>query len=154
MLEQIWSWIQAHEGLTAALAGGSVLMFVGSLLALPWLVARLPVDYFVDPRRHASRLRRFHPVLNLTLLLFKNLLGWVLLLAGVAMLVLPGQGILTILMGVVLSDFPGKFTLERRLACTPAVFRAINWLRERAGRGPVLPPRHPDGSPCAGVASD
>lgn len=139
------SWVEVHQGWLLALAGLSVLTFFGSLIALPFLLARIPEDYFVDPQRHASRLRRLHPVVYLTLRALKNLLGWVLVLAGILMLVLPGQGILTIIMGLVLSDFPGKFTLERRLASKPRILGAINWIRRRSGRRALLPPRKSTG---------
>jgi hypothetical protein len=59
------------------------------------------------------------------------------MLAGVAMLVLPGQGLLTLLMGFLLVDFPGKYRLERWLFARPIVRRPINWLRHRAGRVPL-----------------
>jgi hypothetical protein len=62
----------------------------------------------------------------------KNLLGILIVLAGVAMLLLPGQGILTILIGLMLLDLPGKRRLERRLVQQPSVWRAINWMRAKA----------------------
>jgi hypothetical protein len=148
MIETIWNWAASHEWLMGGLTLASLAMFVGSLLALPFLVARLPADYFADPRRHTSRLRRLHPLVYLAALVLKNLLGWVLVLAGIVMLVLPGQGLITILIGLVLSDFPGKFALERRLACTPAIFNALNWLRRRAGHAPLQAPLDQDGRPC------
>jgi hypothetical protein len=135
------SWIEAHQGLLLSLAGLSVLMFVGSLLSLPFLLARIPEDYFVDPHRHSARLKSLHPVVYLSLRLFKNLVGWVLVLAGILMLVLPGQGILTIIMGLVLSDFPGKYALERRLASKRRVLNGINWIRRRGGHAPLVPPQ-------------
>lgn len=60
------------------------------------------------------------------------------------MLVLPGQGLVTILAGLLLLDFPGKFKLERALVRQPAVMNALNWIRVRRGRPPlqVPPPRH------------
>jgi hypothetical protein len=116
-------------------------MFVGSLLSLPFLLARIPEDYFTDPQRHAARLKSLHPVVYLSLRLLKNLLGWVLVLAGILMLVLPGQGILTIIMGLVLSDFPGKFALERRLASDRRILCGINWIRRRSGHTPIVPPQ-------------
>jgi drug/metabolite transporter (DMT)-like permease len=64
--------------------------------------------------------------------MLKNLLGIIFILAGVAMLILPGQGILTILLGIMLMNFPGKHTLERRIVQQPAVLRAINWMRTKA----------------------
>jgi hypothetical protein len=73
-------------------------------------------------------------------LVVKNLIGFILILAGIAMLVLPGQGVLTIVVGMVLMNFPGKFRLERWLATRPPVWRSLNWLRKKATR-PVL--EHP-----------
>jgi hypothetical protein len=141
MIDMIW--IDGHQGLLLSLAGLSVLMFVGSLIALPILLARIPEDYFVDPKRHATRLKRLHPLVYLSLRVLKNLVGWVLVLAGILMLVLPGQGILTIIMGLVLSDFPGKFALERRLASNHRILSGINWIRRRSGHAPLLPPQIP-----------
>jgi hypothetical protein len=66
------------------------------------------------------------------------LIGCVLLLAGIAMLVLPGQGILTMLIGVSLMDIPGKRKLERRLIGRPAVLRTINKIRAKFGREPLV----------------
>ncbi len=56
------------------------------------------------------------------------------------MLVLPGQGILTLLLGIALTDVPGKWKLMRILARRPNVMKALNWMRERAGQPPLLPP--------------
>ena len=139
-------WVRSHEVLLGWLSVLSVLMFVGSLTAIPWLAVRIPADYFAR-RQHllADRLQPLHPVLRWLLLSLKNALGVVLVLAGVAMLVLPGQGILTILMGLMMLDFPGKFTLELRLVRQPLVIGAINWIRVKAGRPPLELPEG-DGS--------
>lgn len=114
----------------------SLVTFVVSLLSLPWLVALIPEDYF-QPKRRQALSKRSHPALRLFLLTAKNLLGGVLLLGGTIMLFLPGQGLLTIAMGLILMDYPGKFRLERRLASKPAVFNGLNWLRGRANK-PLL----------------
>jgi hypothetical protein len=63
--------------------------------------------------------------------------GVIFILGGLAMLVLPGQGLLTIVIGVSLLDFPGKRVLERRLLSRPMVLQAINRLRQRFGRPPL-----------------
>ena len=70
------------------------------------------------------------------MLVIRNVLGWVFVVAGIAMLVLPGQGLLSIIAGLVLIDFPGKHRLERRLLASHVVRDAMNWLRRRAGRPP------------------
>jgi hypothetical protein len=53
------------------------------------------------------------------------------------MLVLPGQGILTMLIGISLVDFPGKRQLERKLIGQPAVLNTINRVREKFGQPPL-----------------
>ena len=70
-------------------------------------------------------------------LVVRNVLGWMFVLAGIAMLVLPGQGLLSIIAGLVLIDFPGKRRFERRLLASHVVRDAMNWLR-RQGRPAAL----------------
>jgi hypothetical protein len=72
------------------------------------------------------------------LVIGKSLLGYVFIAAGVLMLVLPGQGMLTILVGIILVDFPGKYRLERWIVTRRPVLRFINRLRRRAGRAPLV----------------
>ena len=72
------------------------------------------------------------------LLTGKNALGIVLVVAGIAMLVLPGQGILTILAGILLLNFPGRHRFEHWIVSRPPVFRSINWLRRRNGQPPLV----------------
>lgn len=114
----------------------SVVLFVASLVVVPWLVARLPADYFAHSEREHPP--PAHPAWRLTVLVAKNLLGAALVLAGIAMLVLPGQGILSILAGVMLMDFPGKYQLERRIVGQPTVLAALNWIRARAHKPPLV----------------
>lgn len=119
---------------------GSVVTLVASALLLPLIVARMPADYFVTKR--GGSFGQAHPALRIAYHGFKNLIGGVLLLAGIAMLVLPGQGLLTILASLSLLDFPGKRALELRIVRLRGISRAIAWLRRRAGRPPLeLPER-------------
>lgn len=119
----------------------SVITFIASLLIIPVIVSRIPDDYFVNRERYRSQFKRLHPVAYIALLIVKNLFGGLIVLSGIAMLVLPGQGILTVLIGISLMNFPGKYTLERRLVSQPRVFKAINWIRKRAGKHKLM---HPD----------
>ena len=89
----------------------------------------------------AASWRKQHPVTRYVLRGIKNVAGLIFLLAGIAMLVLPGQGLLTILIGVSLLDFPGKRRLELYLVQKRPVLRAINWIREKAQRPPLIVPR-------------
>jgi hypothetical protein len=115
---------------------------VAAILFGPLLAARIPVDYFAGAVR-PHPVRR-HPVLHWTLRVVKTALGVVCIPAGIAMIALPGPGILTILLGVMLLEFPGKFRLERAIVRKPFVLKALNALRRRAGAPPLIPPG-PDG---------
>jgi len=119
----------------------SIVSFVASVIAVPWILIRLPRDYFCEsyPR---TWLKDHHPVLRLIALVLKNLVGWILLLGGLAMLVLPGQGLLTMLIGVSLMDFPGKRAIERKLVSRPLILQAINRVRQRFDRPPLLIEEH------------
>ena len=64
------------------------------------------------------------------------------------MLILPGQGLLTIVIGIFVADFPGKQTLERRLVANNKVFRAINWIRAKKG---VAALSYPEGYPESNI---
>ncbi len=130
-------WIRSQNMVLWWLALGSAITFIGTLVLVPILVVRIPEDYFVSRKRSRSSWRSMHPVPGLALLVAKNVCGALLVLAGLAMLVLPGQGILTIVLGIMLLNFPGKYRFERRLARLRLVSRSINWMRNRAGYPPL-----------------
>ena len=110
----------------------SAALFVLTPLAVLWIVVRLPVDYFAAKRRPNDD-GPLPAMLRPVLIVAKNVAGFVLVVAGLVMLVVPGQGLLTIVIGLMLLDFPGKFRLERWLVTRPKVWQSINWLRRRAG---------------------
>ena len=124
-------------GLTIAIAMTTAAI---SIVSVGFVLARIPADYFVNPeaRRPIDR----HPVLRVLFLIGKNLFGLFLIILGIVLSLpgVPGQGLLTILMGVALVDFPGKFRAERWLLTRPVVLRNINRLRARVGRPPLLVP--------------
>jgi hypothetical protein len=127
-----------------ALLWWSFAISLGLLLLTPvvvaWVVVDLPKDYFTTKkRRHTGWLKKY-PAMQPAIAMAKNLLGIVLVLAGIVMLVVPGQGVLTLVAGTMLIDFPGKYGLERWLATRPPVWRSVNWLRKRAGREPLESP--------------
>lgn len=130
-------WFQDHPVVSTFIVAASVAMFILGLVAAPFIVRRIPADYFTHDRRPPGRFARQHWLLRLVLLIFKNLLAVVLILAGIAMLVLPGQGLLTLLVGFVLLDLPGKYHLEKRLTRQRNVHKTINWLRQRKGIAPL-----------------
>jgi len=130
-------WLHLSGGKIWWIAGASFLTFAAFLIAAPLFVVRIPADYFASGKRPRKLWARRHPALRAALLIGKNALGLVFLLAGLAMLVLPGQGVLTILAGLMLLDFPGKHKLVRWVVGRPGVLGTLNWLRRRAGRPPL-----------------
>ncbi len=79
-----------------ALGGLSAVMLVGALVLLPWVLARLPANWFEQappPFRERLKAQPLRAGLRL-------LLGSALVALGVALLVLPGQGLLTPLAGL------------------------------------------------------
>ena len=131
-------YIQTHETAMLWLAVGSAASFIGTLVLVPFLVVRIPEDYFSHTRRHHPPWAHHHPLIRAILLLLKNLLGVIFVFAGILMLVLPGQGLLTIVIGIILLDFPGKFRLERWIISHQPILKSINWLRVRAKRRPLI----------------
>ena len=119
------------------LAVSSLFMFVGTLIAIPVILVRLPADYF-DIRKSRPWMEAHHPILRVIGHLVKNLVGLVFVLAGLAMLLLPGQGVLTILIGLSLLEFPGKRRLEARLVGQPTVLSTINKMRAKFGKPPLI----------------
>ena len=120
----------------------SVTLFLGTLLASLGLVAffltRLPPSYF-----HPSYDRRFahdrHWVMYSCRVLVKNVVGALLVILGIVMALpgVPGQGLLTILVGVMLIDFPGKRALECKIIRQPRVLRTVNRLRRAFSKPPL-----------------
>jgi len=66
------------------------------------------------------------------------ILGVILILCGIAMLVLPGQGIITLLIGLSLVPFPGKNKLEQNLLARKSVQSTLNWIRVKANKEPFI----------------
>lgn len=137
-------WTQAVAAWTlqpvvlTTLVSVSVLLFVLSLIGLPLVLTRMPTDFFSRPERRRRKLaERQRPLWFVVLRSLKNALGGVLLLLGLLMLVMPGQGLLTIFVAILLLDFPGKRRLQRWIISLPSVHRPVNALRRRNGLPPL-----------------
>jgi len=90
----------------------------------------LPANYFARTLAERQEYRREHWAWYLA----RNVLGVLILVAGVVMLFMPGQGLLAILVGVMLVDFPGRRTVVRKIIERRGVMSAANRLRARFGR--------------------
>lgn len=138
-LEAIAEGFRAHSALAGRIALISFGVAVIYAVVMFWALAWMRPDYFVR-RRDASERSVEHPLLRPLWHIFKNLIGALLLLTGIAMIVLPGQGMLTILVALTLLDFPGKRRLILRIVRLKRVHSAIDWIRRRAGRPPIVLP--------------
>jgi hypothetical protein len=136
----MFTWIDDNQPILWSLGAASIALFIASLIVIPALVVRIRPDYFIHDKRPPRRWVNSSPMVRTFIVVGKNVLGIVLMIAGVAMLALPGQGLLTILVGFLLVDFPGKYRVEQWLVSRRVISRPINWLRHRAGRLPMQIP--------------
>ena len=130
-------WLQIDQNTMWWMIGASILTFLAFLIIVPILIVRIPSDYFSHGRFHRRLWTNHHLSLRMILLIGKNILGCIFIAAGLLMLLLPGQGLLTILAGIMLLDFPGKYRLVRSIVARPQVLQTLNWLRRRAGKSPL-----------------
>jgi len=127
-----WSW------LVPWLFGISVIAFIGSIVGVWIVLIRLPEDYLVRERAPES-VGLHRPLKRLIRKIIKNMAGVGFLIAGIGMLFTPGQGILCIVVGITLMDFPGKKKLIRKILAYPKVLNAVNKLRTKAHKPPLRP---------------
>ena len=109
----------------------SVMTFFASLLGVPWLILRMSPEYFIRHRIEVRKRHNRHPVLTVLLYCIRNVVGVLLLAAGSAMLILPGQGLLTLLIGLSVMDFPGKHYLLERCIKIDTIRHSLNWIRRK-----------------------
>jgi len=132
-------WVHGHERLMWWLVAISALTFVVSIVAVPWMLVRIPSRYFMTTTHEHPWADR-HPLIRHSFTIGKNLLGLIFVALGVLMLILPGQGVLTILAGLVLLDFPGKHRALLWTISRPAVLKSVNWIRDKAKHEPLVVP--------------
>lgn len=136
-MDTISAWVtiahdfaQRHPEVLWTLAASSGVLVVISLALTPLVVRLLPGDYFLQNQQH--RRTRKHPVVYVC----KQSAGLLLLVLGLLMLVLPGQGLLTILASLFVLDFPGKIALLRNLIERFQLLPVLNRIRTRHGIQP------------------
>lgn len=138
----IWDWIQQFwESLTWGRIALGLSFTVITIIASYGLIVigmiKIPADYFsskyvteINQDRHFS--------LRWATFLTKNLIGFLMIIAGVIMIFTPGPGVPTILLGLILMDIPGKRPLEAKLIQRPMVLSAVNDLRAKYNKPPLI----------------
>lgn len=134
MFEAVTSWLEAHRAITVSVVLVSAALAIGTAVALPWIVASLPTEFFSSPRPISPPWVRRHPAVRWGVRILRNVGGALLIVVGLGLLVLPGQGLLMIVVGLALVQFPGKRRVELWLVHRRRVWRALNWVRRRMGK--------------------
>ncbi|MCK4784311.1 MAG: hypothetical protein KAV87_11210 [Desulfobacteraceae bacterium] len=137
----ILEWVRGQETVLWLIGILSMVTLLGTLIVIPIIVIHIPANYFSRERQDRSGYHRRYSLIRLPGLVLKNILGIVFVVAGFAMLLLPGQGFITILIGIMLLNFPGKHALEQRIVRQPTVLRAINWMRAKANKAALQVPK-------------
>ncbi len=127
MLERFYNLFIEYQDWLTYLTLVSLALLIISILLIPKIIAAIPTDYFA----HTYKPRLPFSITRLIINSIKNILGSILIMCGIFMLVLPGQGLLTIFVGLLLLKFPGKYKLERYLIRKPAIYNSLNWIRRR-----------------------
>lgn len=110
-----------------------------SFVSIAIVMVKIPPTYFSIHHR-----RDFLPgsswFVRSGAVVLKNILGAFLVILGVLLSLpgVPGQGVLTILLGLIMLDIPGKRPLEAKIIQRPAVLAAINRLRAKYGKPPLI----------------
>jgi hypothetical protein len=136
-LSDVWS----------SLTLGNVLLAVGlflvslavSLATVAVVMVKIPPTYFSVHHRREFLTDR-HWLVRSGAVILKNLLGLLLIVVGILLSLpgVPGQGILTILLGLIMLDIPGKRPLEARIIQRPTILAAINNLRSKYNKPPLI----------------
>ncbi len=129
MYELATHTINHYSDWLSYLALGSIIFLLLSIILVPKWIARIPHDYFTFRQRKSCN--ESPGVRQVFVSIAKNLTGLVLVISGAIMLLLPGQGLLTMFAGLLLLNFPGKYRLERALIKNPTILAGINWIRRK-----------------------
>ena len=117
-------------------------IFLGSFFAnlgiVSFILVKLPADHFSKSRKTKFWSGK-RPWLHAVKVIGKNIAGILLVALGVVLSLpgVPGQGLLTVLLGIMLLDFPGRDRLEQKLLSRPSIVNSINKLRGRFGKKPL-----------------
>jgi hypothetical protein len=133
-------WIRTNPEVGGWIALGSICLVVIYAGIMVIAIIRMSPDYFSSGSPAPGTLRQRKPVLRLSLKIFKTFLGLALLVTGTAMLVLPGQGLMTIAIAISFMEFPGKRRLLVTIVNRGEIINALNNIRRKAGKEPLQAP--------------
>lgn len=126
-----WDWISDNYRLIQWIGIASVLLFFLSLFILRCVIVQLPDDYFLNDSSVLNK--RSGNLIDLVLRVAKNLFGFLLIICGIILLFIPGQGLVTIVLGAWIMDLPWIIKIKRKFVYSRLVKRTLNWIRSKNG---------------------
>ena len=137
MMKQITLWIDSHAPLLLSITILSLIMFIATIIAIPIFFVAIPYDFFAHREKRFPILKNTHPALRILIIILKNIIGSIFLLLGFIMLFLPGQGLLTILVGISFIDFAGKRKFILKIIQNEKVLNSLNKIRKHFNKKPL-----------------
>ena len=132
-------WQALSWGTIGIAVGAFLLSFALSFVAIAIVLVKIPANYFSSHYKED-----FMPdspwMVRWGVVVIKNIFGVILILLGIMLSLpgVPGQGILTILLGLIMLDIPGKRPLEAKIINRPNVLSVANKLRAKYGKPPLV----------------
>tara|TARA_B100000767_G_C19751781_1_gene531146 strand:+ start:1821 stop:2261 length:441 start_codon:yes stop_codon:yes gene_type:complete len=139
--KSILGWLESYSSILISLGGLSILILLLSIVGMGWFIAQIPEDYFIHDKRQAKQWNKYSSEAKIAIMISKNILGGIMIIGGLFLLILPGQGLLTMIIGLLLIDYPGKFKLEQKIISIPSIFKSLNWFRAKAKKSNLLHPQ-------------
>jgi hypothetical protein len=118
----------------------SVIYFI----VVSYIITQMDKRYFIRQKKDDALAKKtpkkvlIHNILDYVIKAAKIIIGVFLLMCGILMLVLPGQGIITMIIGLSLIPFPGKDKFEQNLLARKSVRSSLNWIRAKANKDPFI----------------
>lgn len=143
LIEKMEWLAQFREALTLGKillgVGLFLLTFTVSITAVAVVMVKIPADYFSSLHTPEFMTDK-HWLVRRSAVILKNVLGVFLVLAGIVLSVpgIPGQGLLTILLGLIMLDIPGKRPIEAKIISRPKILKTVNNLRARYDKSPLV----------------
>ena len=135
-MDKLHAWLTGHSLLLGVMASLSAALLIVTVVAAPWAVSRLPSNYLLQRLERSSKQGIWYSVASVS----RALLGFLVTLLGLVMLITPGPGVIMLLLGISIAEFPGRNRLLIYLATRPNVLSSLNWMRKRHGKPPFIHP--------------
>lgn len=137
-MDELHTWLSGHALLLSVLASVSAVLLVATIVVAPWAISRLPANYLQQRLEKNAKQGIWYSLTSVS----RALLGLLVTLLGLVMLITPGPGVIMLLLGISIAEFPGRNRLLVYLATRPNVLSSLNWMRKRHGKPPFI---HPHG---------